>query len=100
VRGAEGVPQDELQVLGGAQAGVEGVAGGDGLAQHAGDGLRLAAVLQGPDLIQVPGQLHTLLPPALRTNRRRWRKRRRRRRDGEKEKEEEEEEEVEVEGRG
>ena len=84
--GAEGVPQDELHVLCGAQAGVEGVAGGDGLAQHAGDGLRLAAVLQGPDLAQVPGQLHTLLPPTLRRKRRgrrRRRKMKRKRRDRE-----------------
>lgn len=45
LRHVEGILQDELHVFGGAQAGVEQVLGGDGLAQHAGDGLRLPVVV-------------------------------------------------------
>lgn len=58
----KGIFKDKLHVLGRAQAGVEQVLGGDGLAQHVGDALSLAALLAGFDLIKFSGQPGFLSP--------------------------------------
>lgn len=54
VRRAVGVPERELEELGGARRGVHGVLRGDGPAQCAGDALRLHALPVGGDDLQVP----------------------------------------------
>lgn len=51
----EGVFQDKLHVLGGAQAGEEQVLRGDGLAQHIGDTFCLAAFGKVADLMEISG---------------------------------------------
>lgn len=53
------VPEHELEELGGAQRGVDGVLGGDGQAECAGDALGLRALPVGGDHLQVPGMLRT-----------------------------------------
>lgn len=53
------VPEHELKELGGAQRGVDGVLGGDGQAERAGDALGLRALPVGSDHLQVPGVLCT-----------------------------------------
>lgn len=53
------IPEHELEELGGAQRGVDGVLGGDGQAERAGDALRLRALPVGGDDLQVPGVLRT-----------------------------------------
>lgn len=52
-----GVPQGELEELGSAQRGVDGVARGDGRAQRAGDALCLCALTVGGNDLQVSGVL-------------------------------------------
>lgn len=46
----ERISEDKLHVLSRAQAGVEQVLSGDGLAQHVGDALCLAAIFYGIDM--------------------------------------------------
>lgn len=62
LRYIKGISKDKLHVLGRAQAGVEQVLGGDGLAQHVGDALCLAVFFTGFDLIKSSGQLGFLSP--------------------------------------
>lgn len=67
----KGVFEDKLHVLGRAQAGVQEVLGGDGLAQHVGNALGLAALFTGLDLVMLPGQLGLLgliLTPGTKTS--------------------------------
>lgn len=66
LRHIKGVFKDKLHVLSGAQAGVEQVLGGDGLAQHVGDALCLAVLFHGFDRIKFSGQpgfLNPILTP-------------------------------------
>ena len=62
LRNIKGVFKDKLHVLSGAQAGVEKVLGGDGLAQHVGDALCLAVLFDGIDRIKFLDQLGFLNP--------------------------------------
>ncbi len=57
LRDVKGVFKDKLHVLSRAQAGVEQVLGGDGLAQHVSDAIRLHTLFTGFDLIKFSGQL-------------------------------------------
>ena len=62
LRYIEGIFKDKLHVLSRAQAGVEQVLGGDGLAQHAGNALRFIALFSGFDWIKFFGQPGFLIP--------------------------------------
>lgn len=57
LRHIKGIFKDKLHVLSRAQAGVEQVLGGDGLAQHVGDALCLAALFAGFDPTKFFSQL-------------------------------------------
>lgn len=64
LRYIKGILKNKFHVLSRAQAGIEHVMGGDGLAQHVGDALRLAAVSAGFDLMEFfgwPGFLSPIL---------------------------------------
>ena len=58
----KGVFKDKLHVLSRAQTGVEQVLGGDGLAQHVGDGLCLVVLFKRFDLLKFSGQPGFLSP--------------------------------------
>lgn len=58
---AVGVLQGELKELGRAQRGVDGVVGGDGLAEHGGDALGLDALSVRLDQLEVSGVLNPVL---------------------------------------
>lgn len=56
LRHIEGIFEDKLHVLSRAEAGIQQVLCGDGLAQHIGDALCLAALCNGFDLMKFFGQ--------------------------------------------
>lgn len=62
LRYIEGIFKDKLHVFSSAQAGVEQVLGGDGLAQHVGNARRLIALFNRFEWIKFFGQLGFLIP--------------------------------------